>query len=214
MKKNFLLALVGLTCLCGCNNNEQSLKEKQAAVENGKIDSTYTYEAKEVGWKTSLPKDWSVITKEETDKLNAKGKDVIEKTNGVTIDVSNLKELVNLKKDAVNSFISTMEPFDEAKDGSYADKNKQLASLMTSTYESKGMKIKTDERNETVAGLEFNVIDISIFKPNSKEVLLTQKMYSRLQHGYDFSMTMIYNNPKDSATLQHIINNSKFSLVQ
>lgn len=211
MKKLIILAsMAGLICFGSCKN-PQTLKEKQEAVKNGNITDSYVYEAKEVGWTTQLPKDWSVLTSQETDQLNQKGKELIKKNINMDVDMSGLKQLVSLKKNPFNQFISTIERYDVAENGSYIEKNDQVADLMAQTYKSKQMKFIYSQDSATISGLNFYIIDFTIYKPNSSDVLMRQKMYSRLMHGYDFSMTMMYNNPADSTTLQQIISNSQFS---
>lgn len=216
MIKNYVFVLAVAPILSGisaCNGNQQSLKAKQDNVQNGKIDETYNYECKELGWKTSLPKDWNILTKQESESLNERGKSAIEQSVGKKIDVSGLKELVNLKKDPYNTFISTMEAFNEKTDGKYEDKNKEVVELIKDTYKSKGIKFDIKEGTEKIDGLEFYTIDMAIYTPGAdSKILMNQKMYNRLLNGNDFAMTITYNNPKDSTTQANIVYNSKFTI--
>jgi hypothetical protein len=215
MKKRSLFIAIAAICI-SCNQRKQSLEEKQGEIENGKIDESYAYESKEVGWTTLLPKDWNVITRKESKAINEKGKKEVEKTTGIKIDASDLMELVNIKKDVFNSFLSTMQHFDEKTDGSYEETNKSTQQLILNTYKGKGIKVDSKEGKESIGGLEFYTFFVSIHAPgaDSNKIILTQEMYSRLQNGYDFSMTLNYNDEKDSAILQDILKNSTFRIYK
>ena len=211
--KFLLLVTFIIFSVSACNSNQQSLKAKQDIVQNGKIDETYQYECRELGWKTSLPRDWNVLTRQESENLTQKGKSEVEQSVGKKIDVSGLKELVNLKKDAYNTFLSTMEVFDEKTDGKYEDKNKEVAELIKDTYNSKKIKFDIKEGTEKIDGLDFNTLEMTIYTPGSdSKILMKQKMFNRLLNGKDFAMTLNYNNPKDSMAQAHIVYQSKFTI--
>ena len=97
MRKIVALFFIAGIFFVGCNTH-QTLKEKQAQVATGKIDESLKYTCNEVGWETYLPKDWNLLTNEETEKLNKKVRRCFGKSTGTTMDMSGLKELVNLKK--------------------------------------------------------------------------------------------------------------------
>ena len=196
--------------MCCCTQN-QTLKEKQAALSNGHIDNSYHYSCKEVGWETELPQNWNVFTRDESAALNDKGKNAIEKSTGIKVDVSSLKELVNLKKDKFNSFLSTIEPFDSATDGDYDEHNTYLNKMISDTYTKQKIKMESSAGSEIVAGKRFTTWEGKIFAPGSDKIILWQKMNSSLINGYDFSMTMSYNNESDKVVLMKIISSSVFS---
>ncbi len=208
MRRTFLCCIMLTYFIVGCHS-QQSLKEKQDQLTTGKIDDTFKYSCKEVGWETSLPKDWNLLTKEETEKMNAKGKKAMEESTGNTIDVSGLTELVNLKKDLFNSFLSTIEKYDIST-GSYDDHNTEIDKLINDTYNAKNIKFDTKTGNEKIDNVVFHTLEITLYKPGSKEVLLNQKMYNTLLNGYDFAMTINYNNEGDRQTLMKIVNGSRF----
>lgn len=211
LMRNFLpfLALL-LSC-----NQQQTLKEKQDAITTGQIDKSYHYSCKEVGWETELPQNWNLFTKAESKALNDKGQSAIEKSTGLKVDASALKELVTLKKDNFNSFLSTIEPFDSTKDGDYAEHNVAVDKLIADTYAHQKIKMESKEGSEIVDGNTFHTWEAKIFAPgsDSNKVILWQKMYSRLINKYDFSMTLSYNNEADKAILMKIINSSKFAAI-
>lgn len=208
MKRLTSLALCAL--LLSCNNSEQTISEKQDMVENGTLNDNYQFEAKEVGWTTSIPKNWNLLTKEEADRLNKKGMEAIEATTGSKIEIGDLRELINLKKDAYNSFLSTIQSYDEKRDGPYDQKNTDMIKMIRDTYTAKGIKHDITTSTTEVGGLEFLKVTVRIFKPASEEVLMWQEMYSRLIRNFDFSMTVNYNNPSDKVILDKIIMDSRF----
>src|SRR6266496_702343 len=134
--KYFILPAFILLLITGCKS-KQTLKEKQQELETGKLNEKNIYNAAEVGWTVQLPENWDVQTKRENEKINEKGKKLIEESSGTKIDDSGLIELVTLKKDPFNSFLSTIEPFNEEKDGSYAEHNVMVNDMMKKAYESK-----------------------------------------------------------------------------
>ncbi len=189
---------------------QQTLKDKQAEISTGAIDSNFEYTCTEVGWETQLPKDWHLLTKDETEKLNKTGKKAIEESTGTSVDMSSLRELVNLKKDVFNSFLSTIEKYDESSLGNFDKHNEDVDQLMKDAYTGKKMKFDSRDGNEKIDNIDFHTFEIKIYKPEGDDVLLNQKMYSALLKGYDFSMVMNYNNEADKQTLLKIIENSKF----
>lgn len=209
--RHFLLPLFILLFLAGCKS-KQTLKEKQQELETGKLNEKNNYNATEVGWSVQLPENWEVLTKQAVDGLNEKGKDLIENSSNTKIDLAGLVYLINLKKDPFNAFNSTIEPFDEKKDGSYEERNVAVVEVMKNAYESKNIHTVWERGTESINGLSFDVASGKIYSPDKTKVILSQKMYSRLINGYDFSMTMSYNNEKDLQTLLDMVTSSKFSI--
>ena len=209
MRKTALFFILCAYLFAACKSH-QTLKEKQSEVENGKIDENFKYTCNEVGWETYLPKDWNLITKEENKKINQKGKEVIQKSLGTVVDMSSLKELVNIKRDIYNSFLSTIEKYDLNKDGDYSAHNLYVDKILRDTYNANKIKFESKPGSEKIDDIDFHTMEIKNFAPKSDKILLTQKMYSTLLKGYDFAMTINYNNEQDRQTLLKIINNSKF----
>ncbi len=201
----FVIAL-----LFACNNH-QTLKEKQSNLYVGKIDSTYKYTCPEIGWQTMLPKDWNLLTKEQTNDMNAKGKDLLEKSTGKSIDMSNLEELVNMRKNNFNTFLSTIEKYDSSLFPSVSAYNKYVDDLIENAYTNKKIKFDDKEDSATIDGIVFHTLELHLYAPDTKDLILTQKMYSAILNGYSFSMTANYNNEADKQTLMNVINSSTFT---
>jgi len=211
MKLHHLLLLFCILYLSNCKQ-KQTPKEKQQQIETGSLNEKNEYTSAEVGWTVNIPKDWSVLTKKERDKLNEKGMKAIEENNNIKVDATGLKELINLKKDLFNSFISTIEPYSEKETGTYDENNKKIIDIIKQTYAGKGMKAEYDEGKEKIDGLEFYTFFTRIYSPDKSKIILYQKMYSRLINGYDLGITMTYNNEEDKKTLEDVVKSSKFSL--
>ncbi len=202
--------LLGLG-LCACHK-EQTLTEKQQAIENGKLDAALAYTVAEIGWSTHLPAGWDVMTPETAQKLQTQGQKAIEKTAEAAVDVAALKQLLNLRKDPFNILLSTMEPYDVAADGPWLEANKEIIELMTSSYAQAGVKLGQMKLGvETLDGLDFQTWQAEVLDPSGQSVLIVQKMYSRLIHGYDFAITVTTNNEPDRETLTKLVQSSKFS---
>lgn len=199
---------LGLTS-CG---KKQTLQEKQAEIEHGVIDASHQYTAAELGWTVGIPADWNVMTKKEKEKLTRQGLKSLEAAVGGDVDTSGLKELLNLKKDNFNSFLSTIEAYDEAKDGPWKEQHANVVQLLEESFAKSGVKTgKTIQGTEEIDGLEFQTAQIAVNHPSSGKLLMTLKMYSRLLHGFDFAMTCSWNNETDQATLEKVVRSSKFT---
>lgn len=207
----YIFILIICLSLISCKEKKQTLKDKQDEIETGSLDSTHQYKADEIGWTTRIPGGWEVLTKEATKNNTERGKKEIEKTLNVEVDASGLQQLLNLKKDRFNSFLSTIEPYDEATNGLYEENNKKLYTVMKETYAAQGIKASYSEDSAIIDGLYFYVFKAELYKPASKEVLLNQIMYSRLINGYDFGMTLSYNDEDALIQLENMVFTSKFS---
>ncbi len=207
--------ILGASILCvglSACRKEQSLADKQREIETGKLDETMTYTADEIGWSTTLPADWDVMSKKATQGLQEKGQQMIEKAAEGAVDVSKLKQLLNLRKDQFNTLLSTIEPYDETADGPWVEAHKGIIELITGSYAQAGVKMgQTKSGVEMLDGLEFQTWEAEVLHPSGKSVLIVQKMYSRLIHGYDFAVTLTTNNEKDRETLTKMVQAFKFS---
>jgi hypothetical protein len=153
-----------------------------------------------------------VLSKETIRENTEKGKKLIEKTYEGEVDASGLKQLLNLRKDRFNSFLSTMEHYDAGGAGSYEEYNQKLYQVMKDTYAAQGMKVEYSEDSASVDGLLFNVFTSRIYNKEGTAVILNQIMYSRLINGYDFGMTISYNSQTAHDELDKMIHHSRFSI--
>jgi hypothetical protein len=207
----FCILCFALLASFSCKN-KQTLEEKRKELKTGHLDEKNIYTAAEVGWTAQLPADWQVLTKRENFKLNEKGKEILEEATGSEINNSKLIELVSLRKDVFNIFLSTIEPYDESVDGDYDDHNSAVNELLKKAYIAKKIYTESEIGATKIDGIMFDRLAIRVYSPDKNKIILTQVMFSRLINGYDFAMTVNYNNKNDEQTLMDIVNSSKFSI--
>ena len=167
------------------------------------------YTSKEIGWTIEMPNGWEIISKETQEENEKKGLKAIAETQGGDIDASGVKHLISFKKNQFNIFQSTSEPFKEEHAGEWAENNTALKNLLHATYTNQGMKIDTSSTNDKIDGLDFDVFQIVLYSSKG-EVILHQDLYWRYINGFDFGVTLNYNNEEDKETLQKVWRNSKF----
>lgn len=209
MKLIKLLITVLLFTAC---NNAQTTEAKKQNIETGVLTDNFDYICKEAGWATKIPKNWGVMEMADVDKMTAEGLKKLKEGTNIEMSVAGLTQLINLKKDQFNYFLSSIEPYDAKVYANYDEHVDELGTLITDTYKAKNIQYEYVKSNTTIDGLEFKVMEIKVFTPDRKETLMTQKLILRAIDKYDFGMTLMYNSEKDKQTLQSIIDQSKFSI--
>jgi hypothetical protein len=207
-----LSALLLCGCILSCQERKQSFTDKQKEIETGKLDPQNIYSVKEIGWTVQLPEGWEVMTRKELQAITDKGKKEMEKTFDTKIDNSGVQQLLSLRKDRFNSFLSNMQKFDSSEDGTYEERLLTMNEIIRTTYRSKNMKLEDKVGATRIGGVMFDVLDIKIFTPDDgKKVLLYQSIYSAFINGYDFTMNINYNNNETKELLLRMVNSSKFT---
>lgn len=199
--------LIVLIILCSAIFSCQQL-DPNSQVDEGKLRGV-VYESQEIGWSIKIPDGWEVTSKDKSEKMTDKGRDLIEESTGTLIEAKELKHLISFQKDQFNIFQSTSEPFKEEFPGEYMQSNKAVTELIYRTFTDQGIKTDTASGKEKIQGLDFITFYITVFDPNGK-ILLHQVMYSRLMNGYDFGVNINYNNDADKTTMMNAWKNSKF----
>jgi len=215
MKPLITFCLLLLFIAPACNNlrkPKQTLEQKQKELEAGKLDEKNIYTVKEVGWTTALPRDWEVVTKRENYEITEKGKKAIEDMYGTKVNDSKLVSLVTIRKNMFNSFQSTMEPFDEKTDGDYDAHNIAVQEMIKDVYKEKGIPTDYTLGAVKIDGIMFDRLEIKLYSPGKKQIILEQKVFSAYINGYDFSMNINFNNSPDEEKLMDIVMGSKFSI--
>jgi hypothetical protein len=212
MFMRILSALLLCGCILSCQERKQSFTDKQKEIETGKLDPQNIYSVKEIGWTVQLPEGWEVMTRKELQAITDKGKKEMEKTFDTKIDNSGVQQLLSLRKDRFNSFLSNMQKFDSSEDGTYEERLLTMNEIIRTTYRSKNMKLEDKVGATRIGGVMFDVLDIKIFTPDDgKKVLLYQSIYSAFINGYDFTMNINYNNNETKELLLRMVNSSKFT---
>jgi len=198
-----LLVLLILITLSSCKTDPN----KQ--IDEGKITKN-TYHSDEIGWTMNIPKGWDVTHRSILNKRSKKGLDIIKESTGLEYDDSQLKQLLNFQKNIANTFQSTSEPFYIEYDGEWEDNNAAIKELIYNLYTEKGIKTDTTiTKIANIDGLDFHYFTITLYKPNGN-VLLKQRMYSRLINGFDFGVNINYNNEEYKNEMLEAWLNSKF----
>ncbi len=197
-----IVLLLFLSLIFSCKNDSN----KQ--VDEGEIEER-VYHSKDIGWTMKIPKGWEIMQRDVVQQQSDKGLEAISETLDSEIDVSQLKQLINLKKDEFHLFLSTSEKFDLTYEGEWEENNEVLKKVLYDTYTSKGIKLDTSSTNTMVSGLKFSVFKIKLYGPNG-EVILYQDMYSRYINGFDFAATLNYIRPKEKDEILRAWKRSKF----
>ena len=207
MKYVPLSLILALFTLYSCAELDPNKQIDEGHVANG------TYESKELGWTIVIPEGWKIIAKDKIEAREEKGKAILEESAGVEIDISGLKRLISFQRDQFNIFGSTSEPQVEEFPGEYDQNRKAINDLIYNAFLSQGIRTDTSSGIEVIQGLEFHAFYTTIFSPEG-EKLFNQIMYSRMINGYDFGMTLTYNNEEDKQTMMDAIKQSKFTSQQ
>lgn len=196
MKQSLIfISIVLLIVACRQDPNKQ--------IEEGQVNGD-VYESAEIGWSVKIPKGWTVVRQNLE-----KGKEAMEKTAGGEIDVSQLKQLITFKKDAFNLFASTSEPFEEEYPGEFIENTKYIQKLIYDTYVNQGIKADTSSGAALIDDLNFSMLEFKIYGKDGN-LIMTQKLYSRLINGFQFGININYNNDEDRDILMDAVMNSKF----
>lgn len=199
--KIFVLSLIFFSVSCKKDPNKQ--------VDEGKVEAGF-YHSDDIGWTMEIPKGWEVMQRDDVQNQSDKGLEAISETIGAEIDVSGLKQLINLKKDRLHIFLSTSEKFDLTYEGEWEENNEALKQILYETYTSKGIKVDTLSSKSTVDGLDFNVFSIKLYGPDGA-VILYQDMYSKYINGFDFAATLNYLKPREKNEIMRAWKSSKFN---
>ncbi|MEO8069116.1 MAG: hypothetical protein ABI599_15570 [Flavobacteriales bacterium] len=167
-----------------------------------------TYHSPEIGWTVRVPAGWTEMTKEEAAALIGSGLEAFEQTNG-ELDVSGLKALLSLKRDPLNSFLSTIETLDSGQVEAYDAFQYTLHEMLYNTFSDQGIRVDTSSGTEVVQGMDFNIFNTTVHAPNG-EVIMQQSMYSRMYKGYDFGVTLSYNDEAARDTMLAVLRGSRF----
>jgi len=209
MRKNvqlFILLITPFFILSACKGNEEGEGDQQEIILVGE-----PYTNKEVGWTTTVPDGWDILSKDQLDANMENGVDIIEENSDYSIDYSGLKQLINFKKDDFNQFLSSIEPFDLEYPGEWEENNALVYGFLYETIYNQGVPIDTTTRMVKIDGLDFHVLNMTIYS-NDGQVVMHEDMYGRLINGYDFSVIITYNNTADQTILEQVLMKSKFTI--
>ena len=207
--KYLISALLFLFILQGCLDNPFNQKVKPIPAEGKPLTGT-TFTSEKIGWKIELPKgkEWRIISTKEHDSLEKGGRKVIEETTGVELPKSEAENLISFRKDQFNSFVSSIEPFDESVDGSYDNMLAVLHQVIKNGYAAKNIPAEYEMSATRIDGIMVDRYDIKIYA--AKKVILYQYVFTCFIKDQLLSIQITTNNKADGATLEKVVLTSDF----
>lgn len=202
-KAGLIFTFIAFTCLinsCKIDPNKQ--------VDEGKVENEY-YTSEEIGWTIRIPSGWRIMLKNQMDKNQDRGMELVQETIDTVVDYSGLKHLISFQKNKGNVFQSTSEPFELEYEGEYEEANQFIKLLITEIYQNQGIKVDTTSSTARIDNLKFDLFKIKMYNPQG-ELILNQDMYTRLINDYMFSVILSYNNIDDKNEMMEVWTNSKF----
>lgn len=176
--------------------------------EGNLVDQVYFSE--EIGWTIKVPEDFLLVTLEEQKSYEERGSEAIKSFADIEIKDSQLKNLISFKKDIFNSFLSNSEPFTPEYEGQWEENNLILKELMEHTYNSQGIITKVTETSSLlIDDIPFETYEIRLFTPDG-DLVVSQIMYNSLIKGFDFGVSINYNNEADKQKMVDALLNSTF----
>lgn len=164
--------------------------------------NTSTYTIDDIKWTMSHPKGFKVYNGLEWINLQSLPANEDPKQSNI---------LVVFQKDNSNYAEFSTRHFDPAVDGDY---NKALAKVNELLYETLhgqmvGASIETEQKNATIAGLEFNLFILSIKYPSAQVV--TIEIYSRLfENNQELTASILYAFPEQGDLMRDAFKSSVF----
>lgn len=178
-------------------------------IDEGHVEGNI-YTSNEVGWTMEIPEGWEVMTKKESIEHTEKGAKAIGEVYDGEFDTDGLKDLIGFKKNPYNAFTSTSQLFEEEYPDQWHEINNELKELLYNTFVNQGIKVDTFSSSKIIDGQHFAVFTSALYTTDGT-LVLTQDLYSCLRNGYDFGVSLNYNNPIDKETLEKVWFNSKFT---
>ncbi|HRB31132.1 MAG TPA: hypothetical protein PK275_06800 [Chitinophagaceae bacterium] len=212
--KSYLYILLAMIFIFSCKTEkkEKTLYEKRKDLQNGELSADNVYHVDVIGWTTTIPAGWEIVTQQEMGKIKKKGADAFEEVFETDIDYSDVQDLLSVKKDIINSFMSNMQKVNDTLDGNFDERIKTVYDAIRTTYASKDIKMEEVVGAIRIDGIMFDRLEIKILSPDKKKTILNQEIFIAPINGYDFTMIINYNNEKDKDDLLEMVMGSKFSM--
>lgn len=176
---------------------------------NGQSSPTLKLYNKDFKWTITIPEDFEKVESEQWKKMQNKGAEAIEKTYNKEI-VNEATVLFVFKSGATNYLEANYQPFDEKKDGSYIENWKAVNEVLYHTFQSQmpNTKVDTTTTIEKIDNLDFQKFIMKVAYPNN--MILNILMYSRLIKQKEFTVNIMYVDPKKGEQLLAAWKASKF----
>jgi hypothetical protein len=171
-------------------------------------DTKYTI--KEVGWTLVLPADFKVADSPNNDVMAERVKKTIEEANDIKAEFSQTTILIRATKNANNYFSSTIETFNEKKDGEFDISNQISKDIVYKSFSRRipGAKIDSASTNEEIAGLNFEKFHLTVSVRD--KILFNVCILSKYYEGYDFGISYRYSDDETKEQIETMLRNSRF----
>jgi len=175
---------------------------------NGQKPETKFYN-KDFKWSIQIPKDFTEVSEKEWAEKQQKGENAIEKTIGEEV-INEAKTIFVFKTDDMNYFETNYQPYDINIDGDYLENNKNVNNTIYQTFKDNmpNAKIDTLSSTEKIDNLVFYKYETKINFPNN--MILTSIMFSRLFDKKEFTVNIMFVDPKRGKEMINSWQNSKF----
>ncbi|NUY81403.1 hypothetical protein HUK80_10880 [Flavobacterium sp. MAH-1] len=166
--------------------------------------------SKEFNWRMDFPSGFQTVSTAEDAQYQKKGKEMMEKAMAMEIE-NHAKLLFSLKSDDFNHMEANYQPFDEAVDGNYSESVQLVAEAMIQTLSAQipRERIKSEVTNETIGGLNFHVLRITVAIPNKFDMQM--HMHSRLFGNKELAVNLIYIDAQKGKLMFDAWKNSTFN---
>jgi len=175
---------------------------------NGQKTETKFYN-EDFKWSILIPKDFNQVSEKEWSKKKQKGEKALEKTTGEEV-INEAKTIFVFKTDDMNYFEANYQPFDINVDGDYLESNKNVNNTIYQTFKDNmpNVKIDTLSSTEKINSLTFHKYETKIHLPSNK--ILHMIMYSKLFDKKEFTVNIMFVDPKRGKEMIEAWKNSKF----
>jgi len=175
---------------------------------SGQNTDTKFYD-KDFKWSIQIPKDFTKVSAKEWTEKQQIGENALEKTTGEEV-INEAKTIFVFKTDDMNYFEANYQPFDINIDGDYRENNRNVNHALYQTFKDNmpNARIDTLSSTEKIDSLFFYKHETKIYLPNSQ--ILDIIMYSKLFDKKEFTVNIMFADPKRGKEMIDAWKNSKF----
>lgn len=161
-----------------------------------------------IGWMVNVPLEFEILEVADEQKIQARGKKILEESTDFVADVSKVINLFSAKSAEMNYFAATIEPFEDDY-AEWKENNQFVKEVVLKSFKNKmpDVVIDTLSSKASIDGIEFLKFTM-IIKLKGK-FLLNWTGYWHLYKGFDFSITYVCTSDKWVKELDKCILESK-----
>jgi len=155
------------------------------------IEAGKEFSYKQLNWKIIIPQGTTVVSAQESIRLEGKGAEAIEKTYGEKVE-NNATTIFVVKYDDLNYFEANQQPYDSISEPDYPTYFRGINEMLYETFKKQipNGTIDTSSSEELIAGLTFQKFRISISLPNN--IVIRLIMFSRPFADKEFTVNIMY----------------------